>query len=386
MNLKKTISALLVMSASSLAQTITVNTNALQPSWPSSFGTGQGTPSSSYAFRVTGSSLSTAISVTVSDSNNWAISTDQSIWTNATTLPNNANNTPLWVRMTGSNIGTFTNTVTLTSTGASNRTVTSTGAVAQALAAVMYDKVTDTVVKPASAVWPGLVIPQVETWEGIANIWRATKVNSYSETSGGGVVNLSNGVIGINAVATNPVNVAAVRLHGFVNMIGPAGIGWRFQTNNVAWIKWDGNGGGTNFIHRFVMGMPAFALSNIGVFPVATDRAVAAELRYSTNAGGTHEARLRANNGTNQTNGPWVTLGNIYERILLGIEQRNDGSVRLWKGNQDVDPSILTTISNGPTTQDATADTSFEYRLETSGTNGLNPSIMIYDAEVHIIP
>lgn len=387
MNLKNTIIALIVMSASALAQTITVTTNVSTPSWPSSFGTAQGTPSSAYYFKVSGTSLTAGVAVTLSDGTNWAISTNNgSTWTNTATLASNVNNLSLYARMTGTNIGTFTNTITLASAGASNRTVTSVGTVAQALASVMYDKNTDTIVKPATATWPGLVIPQAETYTRIQTVFAWPKSSNTREVSGANAeAGITNGIASLFIPATNAgTSVSAIRLHGYVDSIGPAGVSTRFTTNHVAWISWDGNGGGTNFTTTWVLGNNANTLTNIGVFPPATNRAVAIQVRYNTN--GTHEARLRANNGTNQTNGPWVTLASIFNRVLMGLEQRNNGAVNLWRGTESANPSIISTISNGPTTLDNTGDTAFEVRHETTGTNTGNPQVLIYDAEVHIIP
>jgi translation initiation factor 6 (eIF-6) len=134
MNLKNTIIALLAMSSSLLGQTITTNTNNLTVPWSTSFSGFQGITNASKAFRVTASNLTTNITA----------------FTNTLSMASNSSNALLWVRMSGSNVGTFTNTVTLTSAGANTNATTITGTVVASLASVMYDKATALIVRPTN--------------------------------------------------------------------------------------------------------------------------------------------------------------------------------------------------------------------------------------------
>lgn len=128
------------MASPLLGQTITTNTNNLTTPWSNSFNSFQGQPSVSLAFRVTASNLTTNITVVLSDSTNWQVSTNNSTFTNTLSMASNASNVLLWVRMTGSNLGTFTNAVSLSSAGAATNSTTVTGAVAASLTALMYNR------------------------------------------------------------------------------------------------------------------------------------------------------------------------------------------------------------------------------------------------------
>jgi hypothetical protein len=150
MNLKNTLLALLAISSSLWGQTITTNTNSLTVPWSNSFSGFQGITNASKAFRVTASNLTTNITVALSDSTNWQVSTNNTAFTNTLSMASNSSNALLWVRMSGSNIGTFTNTVTLTSAGANTNTTTVTGTVVTSLASVMYDRATAIVTRPTN--------------------------------------------------------------------------------------------------------------------------------------------------------------------------------------------------------------------------------------------
>ncbi len=138
------------MSSSLLGQTIATNTNDLTVPWSTSFSGFQGITNASKAFRVTASNLTTNITVALSDSTNWQVSTNNTAFTNTLSMASNSSNALLWVRMSGSNVGTFTNTVTLTSAGANTNTTTVTGTVAASLASVMYDRATAIVTRPTN--------------------------------------------------------------------------------------------------------------------------------------------------------------------------------------------------------------------------------------------
>jgi hypothetical protein len=157
MNLKNTLLALLMMSSSPWGQTITTNTNNLTVPWSTSFSGFQGITNASKAFRVTASNLTTNITVALSDSTNWQVSTNNTAFTNTLSMASNSSNALLWVRMSGSNVGTFTNIISLTSTGTNGtntnnvtNTTTITGTVVASLASVMYDKATALIVRPTN--------------------------------------------------------------------------------------------------------------------------------------------------------------------------------------------------------------------------------------------
>jgi hypothetical protein len=157
MNLKNTLLALLAMSSSLWGQAITTNTNDLTTPWSNSFSGFQGITNTGRAFRVTASNLTTNITVALSDSTNWQVSTNNTAFTNTLSMASNSSNALLWVRMSGSNVGTFTNIISLTSTGTNGtntnnvtNTTTITGTVVASLASVMYDKATALIVRPTN--------------------------------------------------------------------------------------------------------------------------------------------------------------------------------------------------------------------------------------------
>lgn len=147
---KTSLIALLLASSSLWGQTISTNTNNLATPWSNSFSGFQGITNASRAFGVTASNLTTNITVTLSDSTNWQVSTNNIAFTNTLLMASNSSNALLWVRLSGSNVGTFTNTITLTSSGANTNTTTITGAVAASLASVMYDRATALIVRPTN--------------------------------------------------------------------------------------------------------------------------------------------------------------------------------------------------------------------------------------------
>lgn len=158
MKLKTSLIALLFVSSSLLGQTITTNTNSLTTPWSNSFSGFQGITNASRAFRVTASNLTTNITVTLSDSTNWQVSTNNIAFTNTLSMASNSSNALLWVRLSGSNVGTFTNTISLTGSGVDTNTntitvtntTTITGSVAASLASVMYDRATALIVRPTN--------------------------------------------------------------------------------------------------------------------------------------------------------------------------------------------------------------------------------------------
>lgn len=93
----------------------------------------QGAPGASTNFTASGSNLSNNVTVTANDAVNFAISTNNTDFTSTITLSTNASgavsNTPVYVRLTGTNVGSFTNTVSLASSNAATRNVTVSGTV-----------------------------------------------------------------------------------------------------------------------------------------------------------------------------------------------------------------------------------------------------------------
>jgi hypothetical protein len=176
MTIKNTLIALLAMSSSLWGQTITTNTNNLTVPWSTSFSGFQGITNASKAFRVTASNLTTNITVSLSDSTNWQVSTNNTAFTNTLSMASNSSNALLWVRMSGSNVGTFTNTITLTSDGANTNTTTITGTVVASLASVMYDRATALIVRPT-------------------NLGATTNITFVDAATNTNTISISNGII-----------------------------------------------------------------------------------------------------------------------------------------------------------------------------------------------
>jgi hypothetical protein len=112
-----------------LGPSIVVDTNSV-----SSLTTTQGLPSVSANFTARGGNLSNNITVTAADPANFAVSTDASSgFTDSLLLYTNTNsavtNTPVYVRLTGSNAGFVSNIISLSSPGATTTNVAVSGTV-----------------------------------------------------------------------------------------------------------------------------------------------------------------------------------------------------------------------------------------------------------------
>lgn len=92
----------------------------------------QGSAGVSSNFVVSGANLAGNITVTANDATNFAVSVDNIAFANTLTLTNSGGvvtSTPVFVRLTGTNIGPFTNTVTASTSGAAATNVTVSGTV-----------------------------------------------------------------------------------------------------------------------------------------------------------------------------------------------------------------------------------------------------------------
>jgi hypothetical protein len=197
--------------------------------------------------------------------------------------------------------------------------------------------------------------------------------------------NVSNSTASITIQFTNTNGAAAVMLMRDINNVGPAGVGTRFGADNHwLWINFDCvvREHGT---FRVVLGGNQNATSNIGAYP--TNSAFGFELTQA--AGETNQVRLIAHNGTTNTNGPWVPIGNLFQRYWIGVEQnKTNGEVKLYVGVNAATPTNNTnaTISGGPTNNAAAANTALTARVSitNSNTNG-NVGVSILSAFVDVI-
>jgi hypothetical protein len=214
------------------------------------------------------------------------------------------------------------------------------------------------------------------------------KISSFASLrteSVNSTISATNSIASLSIEATNTNGIAAIILISSVNNVGPAGIGTRFASDShFAWINVDGvvREHGTL---RMVLGSSQNLTTNLAAYP--TNRAVGFEL--TEGAGGTNQVRLIAHNGTTSTNGTWVSIGNVFSRYWIGVEQnKTSGEVKLYVGADSATPTNNTnaTITGGPTNN---ADLGLAALMAglfvtNSNTNG-NVSASIYSAFVDII-
>jgi hypothetical protein len=165
--------------------------------------------------------------------------------------------------------------------------------------------------------------------------------------------------------------------------LGPAGNGTLFGSDShTAWVRIQAvPRSGTA---RVVVGNNTFFATNIAEYP--TNRAIGFEL---TDAGGdTNQVRLIAHNGTTNTNGPWVTIGDIFQRYWIGVEQnKTNGEIKLYVGVNAATPTNNTnaTISGGPTNNAGGGLSSFDAGIFTTNTNGISIGVNVYSAFVDVV-
>jgi hypothetical protein len=198
-----------------------------------------------------------------------------------------------------------------------------------------------------------------------------------------GTTTMGDSVAMANIAGTNSLGKSAFRLLRDVNSRNPAGVGTQFGSDSHAFWKRIESvpRGGTV---RAVLGNTTFGTTNIAEYP--TDRAIGFEL---SNAGGdTNQVRLIAHNGTTNTNGPWVAIGDIFQRYWIGVEQnKTNGEVKLYVGVNAATPTNNTnaTITGGPTNNAGGGLSSFEAGIFTTNTNAGNINLNVYSAFVDVV-
>lgn len=198
------------------------------------------------------------------------------------------------------------------------------------------------------------------------------------------IISITNSYLYVTIGGTNSTGVAAVRLIGGVNNNGPSGVGTLFGFHShKAWVQLD-SVPRENGLIRFILGGNEGSNTNIAQYP--TNRSVGFELRRLS--GITNEIRLIAHNGTTNTNGPWTTLGTLFQKYTIGVEQnKTNGQIRLWVGAGSVNPTLNTnaTISGGPTNNASTGESALEIGLFTTNTNAADINLGVFSALVEIL-
>lgn len=192
--------------------------------------------------------------------------------------------------------------------------------------------------------------------------------NSTKESNNSTIVDIDSN-LSIVIAATNTNAIGAIRLIRDINSSGIGGVGTRFALDShTAWIRLEALPRESGLI-RLVLGMQNNLLTNIASYP--TNHAIGLELR-SLSGSATNEVRLIAHNGTTNTNGSWVAIGDIFQKYTLGVSQnKTNGQIRLFVGvNQSV-PTLNTnaTISGGPTNNGIGLHSALETGLFTTNTN-----------------
>jgi len=210
----------------------------------------------------------------------------------------------------------------------------------------------------------------------------ATFANLRSDTVNGAAA-ATNSFASLSIASTNSSGKAALILISGINNAPLAGVGTRFSNDShFFWIKMEfvvrSNG-----IFRAVLGDNQNSSTNIADYP--TNHAVGFEIVENN---GTNQARLIAHNGTTNTNGPWVSVGNFAQKQLFGVEQnKTNGEVKLYLGLDNANPTNNTnaTIAGGPTNNAANAIAALSVVVSTTNTNSGNISVNINSAFVDVI-
>jgi hypothetical protein len=199
----------------------------------------------------------------------------------------------------------------------------------------------------------------------------------------GGSSFISNSAAILIIDGTNASGKSATRLIRDVNSRAIAGVGTLFgNDNHIAWLRIEASPRAGSI--RAVLGNSTSLSTNIAEYP--TNRAIGFEI---TDAGGdTNQVRLIAHNGTTNTNGPWVTVGTIFDRYWIGVEQnKTSGEVKLYVGLNSSTPTNNTnaTITGGPTNNAGAALSSFDAGAFTTNTNAGNLNLRVYSAFVDVV-
>jgi hypothetical protein len=197
-----------------------------------------------------------------------------------------------------------------------------------------------------------------------------------------GTATISNSIITTTISGTNASGKAAVRLIRDVNSRGAAGVGTIFANDShTIWTRIDSLP--SHGTVRVVLGNSIASTTNVAEYP--TNRAIGFEL---SDAGGeTNQVRLIAHNGTTNTNGPWVNIGNVFQRYWIGVEQnKTNGEVKLYVGLNSATPTNNTnaTIFGGPTNNAGNLLSGFDVGVFTTNTNAQGAFFSVYSAFVDV--
>jgi hypothetical protein len=211
---------------------------------------------------------------------------------------------------------------------------------------------------------------------GTANL--ITYVQGANTGAGG-----TNGYVFFGTDGTTTNAQGLVRLLGAVNNMGTGGVGtdWRDEMNFVFTLDGLIRSTATGSQWRTVIGVYGVSTgTNIAAYP--TNRAIGLELESGTTGSLTNRVRLIAHNGTTNTNGPWVDLGDIFQRYNIIIKHKGtNGIVELWHSLNYNQPTNNTnaTISGAPTAAGGPLLNAWDAGIfqPTNNTNG-NSSISIW--------
>ena len=190
--------------------------------------------------------------------------------------------------------------------------------------------------------------------------------------------------LSISIAATNANAIGAVRLIGDVNSSGTGGVGTRFANDShTAWIRLEPLPR-ENGLMRFVLGLQNNLSTNLASYP--TNHAIGFELR-SLSGSLTNEVRLIAHNGTTNTNGPWIVIGDVFQDYTLGVSQnKTNGQIRLFVGVNQGTPTLNTnaTILGGPTNNGVGGNSALEVGVFTTNTNSGSVNLRVDASLVEI--
>lgn len=213
---------------------------------------------------------------------------------------------------------------------------------------------------------------------------RASFANLATQVDAVSTVTLTNSRGSVSIAATNTVALAAMRLISAVNARGPAGTGTVFSTTgNIAYVQLDATPRASGLL-RVVLGNFSSVSTNIAAYP--TNRAIGFELS-SVPGTETNRVRLIAHNGTNSTNGPFVNIGDVFQRYVVGVKQtRGSESLQLLVGVNGASPAINTnaTINGAPLVNAPGGHDAFDFGITTSTTNNGAVGATVYSAWVEV--
>lgn len=197
-------------------------------------------------------------------------------------------------------------------------------------------------------------------------------------------VTIASSLLEISIAATNTNASGGARLINSVNSRSSGGVGTLFgNDSHTAWLRFE-SVPRENSLVRFILGTPSNPSTNIAAYP--TNRAFGFELR-SISASLTNEVRLIAHNGTTNTNGPWVAIGDIFQDYTIGAKQnKTNGEINLFVGSNQGVPTVNTnaTIFGGPTNNAGGGQSALEIGMFTTNTNSASVNVTVHGALVEI--